>query len=46
MIRLSVDDVLTVVSLYQQQLYTLQSREYPEVHKHLKQYDFYLPEDP
>ena len=46
MIRLSAEDVLTVVSLYQQQLYHLQSREYQDVHKHLRQYDFYLPEDP
>ena len=54
MIRLSTDDVLTVVSLYQQQLYKLQQMiddDQPpvgstKVRKELDGFQFYLPEDP
>ena len=55
MIRLSTDDVLTVVSLYQQQLYKLQqmiddaeneaSEKPQKVRKELDGLQFYLPED-
>lgn len=51
MIRLTPDDVLTVVSLYQQHLYDLQSKvdqppaKYTDVHNHLGKIQFYLPED-
>lgn len=58
MIRLSTDDVLTVVSLYQQQLYKLQQMiddgeaeqaappRSQKVRKELDGFQFYLPEDP
>lgn len=46
MIRLSPDDVLTVVSLYQQQVYDLHSRACDEVRTRLKDFQFYLPEEP
>lgn len=46
MIRLTPDDVLTVVSLYQQQLHALQSRGYEEIRQQLARQDcIYLPED-
>lgn len=45
MIRLSAEDVLTVVSLYQQQLYEVRSRNYDEVHQQLTQQHIYLPEE-
>lgn len=46
MIRLTTDDILTVVSLYQQHIYALQSRDYEQVSQHLQAFNFYLPEDP
>lgn len=57
MIRLSPDDVLTVVSLYQQQLYSLQKLiadnegdtglpPSAKMRKQLESFQFYLPEDP
>ncbi len=45
MIRLTPDDVLTVVSLYQQQLYDLRERDYEGVRAKLNSNYFYLPED-
>jgi hypothetical protein len=45
MIRLTADDVLTVVSLYQQQLYGLEYRNYEGIRTRLKENQFYLPED-
>ncbi|WP_373532169.1 hypothetical protein [Vampirovibrio sp.] len=45
MIRLSPDDVLNVVSLYQQQLYGLEQRDYQSIQTRLRQTDFYLPEE-
>lgn len=45
MIRLTADDVLTVVSLYQQQLYDLQQRDYEGIRSRLDGSHFYLPED-
>jgi hypothetical protein len=45
MIRLTTDDVLTVVSLYQQQLYGLENRDYQGVRTRLTQTAIYLPED-
>lgn len=45
MVRLSADDVLTVVSLYQQQLYQLQQRDYHGIRTRLQQTEIYLPED-
>ena len=53
MIRLSPDDVLMVVSQYQQQLYDLrrivedgeQSQNPDHVYDKLKECEFYLPED-
>lgn len=45
MIRLTPDDVLTVVSLYQQQMYAVQSRDYEGVREKLQHADVYLPED-
>jgi hypothetical protein len=45
MIRLSPEDVLSVVSLYQQQLYGLEERTYQSIQNRLKQADFYLPEE-
>jgi hypothetical protein len=45
MIRLTSDDVLTVVSLYQQQLYDLRERDYEAVRTKLNSHYFYLPED-
>ncbi|MGE0201686.1 MAG: hypothetical protein AB7P76_12050 [Candidatus Melainabacteria bacterium] len=46
MIRLSAEDVLMVVSLYQQQLYSLQQQTYDEKYDKLKALELYLPEDP
>jgi len=46
MIRLSAEDVLMVVSLYQQQLYSLQQQTYDEKYDKLKELELYLPEDP
>jgi len=46
MIRLSSDDVLTVVSLYQQQMYDVSSRTADSVRDKLNMLQFYLPEDP
>ena len=46
MIRLSTDDVLTVVSLYQQQLYDLQARDFNATKSKLDTFQFYLPEEP
>jgi hypothetical protein len=45
MIRLTPDDVLTVVSLYQQHLYGIEQRDYEGVRSRLKEGLFYLPED-
>lgn len=45
MIRLSPEDVLSVVSLYQQQLYGLERRDYQAIQARLRQTDFYLPEE-
>ena len=45
MIRLSAEDVLTVVSLYQQQLYQVQSRNYDDIRAQLVQQHIYLPEE-
>ncbi|HEY9685774.1 MAG TPA: hypothetical protein V6C52_02235 [Coleofasciculaceae cyanobacterium] len=45
MIRLTADDVLTVVSLYQQQMYDLQQRDYEGARQKLTESHFYLPED-
>ena len=45
LIRLTPDDVLTVVSLYQQALSALTGRDYEQVRGHLAQTLFYLPED-
>lgn len=45
MIRLSPEDVLTVVSLYQQHLYAVQQRDYNGIRTRLEQADIYLPED-
>jgi hypothetical protein len=45
MIRLSPDDVLTVVSHYQQQLYGVAQRDYEGVRSRLKQELLYLPEE-
>lgn len=45
MIRLSPEDVLTVVSLYQQHLYAVQSRNYDGIRTQLAQADIYLPEE-
>lgn len=45
MIRLTPDDVLTVVSLYQQQIYDLRERDYEGVRAKLNNGSFYLPED-
>lgn len=46
MIRLSSDDVLTVVSLYQQQMYDVNTRTADSVRDKLNLLQFYLPEDP
>jgi hypothetical protein len=45
MIRLSPEDVLSVVSFYQQQLYGLEERNYQSIQSRLRQADFYLPEE-
>ena len=45
MVRLSTEDVLMVVSLYQQQLYTLQQRTYDGIKERLNDMQCYLPED-
>ena len=45
MIRLSTDDILTVVSLYQQQIYDLQQRNYEGIRSRLQEGMIYLPED-
>ena len=45
MVRLTVDDVLTVVSLYQQQLYDLRERDTEGVRRKLAEGFIYLPED-
>jgi hypothetical protein len=45
MIRLTPDDVLTVVSLYQQQIYDLQARNYEGIRNRLQEGMIYLPED-
>lgn len=45
MIRLSTEDVLMVVSLYQQQIYTLQQRTYDDVRERLDELQCYLPEE-
>jgi hypothetical protein len=45
MIRLTPDDVLTIVGLYQQQLYGLEHRDYEGIRSRLKDGYFYLPED-
>jgi hypothetical protein len=45
MIRLTSDDVLTVVSLYQQQLYGLANRDYQGIRSRLNENFIYLPED-
>ena len=44
MIKLSVDDVLMVVSMYQQKC-NCKSYSYEEVRLILKENNFYLPED-
>lgn len=45
MIRLSPDDVLTVVSLYQQQVYGLEQQSYEGIRTRLQQGQIYLPEE-
>ncbi len=45
MIRLNTDDVLTVVSLYQQHLYDIQNRDYDGIRRKLAEMNVYLPED-
>lgn len=45
MIRLTPEDVLTVVSLYQQQLYGLENRDYEGIRSRLQEAHVYLPED-
>lgn len=45
MIRLTPDDILTVVSLYQQQIYDLQHRNYEGIRNRLQEGQIYLPED-
>jgi hypothetical protein len=45
MIRLTPDDVLTVVSLYQQHIYDMRERDYEGLRAKLNQGYFYLPED-
>ena len=44
MIKLSVDDVLTVVSMYQRKC-NCKSYTYEEIRQTLKENCFYLPED-
>ncbi len=43
-IRLSVDDVLTVVAMYQQRC-NCRNFTYDEIRRELKKQDIYLPED-
>jgi hypothetical protein len=45
MIRLTAEDVLMVVSQYQQQLYGLENRDYEGVRSRLAENHVYLPED-
>ncbi len=45
LIRLSADDVMAVVSQYQQQLYGLEQRDFKSVQNRLQQVEFYLPEE-
>lgn len=45
MIRLTTDDVLTVVSLYQQHLYEVQNRNHDGIRRKLAEMNVYLPED-
>ena len=45
MIRLTPDDVLTVVSLYQQQFYGQRPSDYDELKTRLAACNYYLPED-
>jgi hypothetical protein len=45
MIRLTPDDVLTIVSLYQQQLYGMEHRDYEGIRSRLRDGYYYLPED-
>ena len=45
MIRLTAEDVLLVVSQYQQQLYGLENRDYEGVRRRLTENHVYLPED-
>lgn len=44
MVKLSVDDILTVVSMYQQKC-NCKNFTYEEVRQVLKNNNFYLPED-
>jgi len=44
MVRLSVDDILTVVAMYQQRC-NCRDYSYEEVRRELKKQDIYLPED-
>ena len=43
-IRLSVDDILTVVSIYQQRC-NCKDFDYDEIRQELRKYNIYLPED-
>jgi hypothetical protein len=45
MIRLSVDDILAIVSTYQQKC-NCKNISYEDVRRILKASDFYLPEEP
>ncbi|MEB3288042.1 MAG: hypothetical protein VKJ04_11130 [Vampirovibrionales bacterium] len=45
MIRLSPEDILMVVSLYQQQMYSLQQKTYDGLQERLKEFQCYLPEE-
>lgn len=46
MIRLTADDVLTVVSLYRQQIHGLERLDYEGIRSALSKGAFYLPEEP
>ena len=44
MVKLSIDDILTVVSMYQQKC-NCKNLTYDDIRQTLKNYDVYLPED-
>ena len=44
MVKLSIDDILTVVSMYQQKC-NCKNLTYDDIRQALKDYDVYLPED-